>query len=144
MIINKLLPISLIAIVVLLRAVVYDQNYEKLSDHTNMIILKGIFMSPLFAIPMSLIVFLMVSILIKKELTALFKPYFSTVLTWGLSGFGIAVVIIIALTAIYNSPQGPLALIMDGPLAFSAGILVGTGLWTTKIITQQENRGDRE
>lgn len=55
--------------------------------------------------------------------------FLGRVLLWAGIGFAVAFVIVIALTALYNSPQGPLALILYGPLAISCGIIVGTIRW---------------
>jgi hypothetical protein len=50
-----------------------------------------------------------------------------------LAGAGVAlvlaVVLVVALTAFYNSPQGPLALIVLGPVAVFVGGLVGVCRW---------------
>ena len=55
--------------------------------------------------------------------------FLGRVLLWATIGFAIAFVVVIALTALYNSPQGPMALILYGPLAVSCGIVVGTIKW---------------
>ena len=51
-------------------------------------------------------------------------------------GAGVAmalvVVLVFALTAYYNSPQGPLALIVLGPLAAFVGGLAGVCRWLIK------------
>jgi hypothetical protein len=45
----------------------------------------------------------------------------------------LAVVLVFALTAYYNSPQGPLTLIFLGPLTVFVGGLVGVWRWLMKI-----------
>ena len=55
--------------------------------------------------------------------------FLGRLLLWAVIGFAVAFVIMIGLTALYNSPQGPLALILYGPLAISCGMIVGTIRW---------------
>lgn len=123
------LPIAIIAGVILLRAVVFDQNYQRLNRHIVSAVLYGIIFSPLIAITTSLITFFLTAFLLKRKKREIFKEYLSLSFTWAVYGVGIAFVIIFVLTAIYKSPQGPLGFIIDGPLGLSTGILVGTGLW---------------
>jgi hypothetical protein len=55
--------------------------------------------------------------------------FLGRILLWAAIAFAIAFVVVIALTALYNSPQGPFALILYGPLAISCGIVIGTVRW---------------
>lgn len=115
-----------------MRAVVFDQNYHRLNKHIVSAVLYGIIFSPLIAITTSLITFFLVVFLLKRKQRETFKEYISLSFMWAVYGVGIAFLIIVVLTAIYNSPQGPLGFIIDGPLGLSTGILVGTGLWVTQ------------
>jgi len=47
-------------------------------------------------------------------------------------GLALAVAVVFAVTAYYDSPQGPLSLIILGPLAIFAGGLVGAYRWLIK------------
>lgn len=55
--------------------------------------------------------------------------FLGQVALWAAVAFAVAFAIVIGLTAIFNSAQGPLALIVYGPLAISCGIVVGTIRW---------------
>jgi len=112
-----------------MRAVVFDQNYYRLNKHIASAVLYGIIFSPLIAITTSLITFFLVVFLLKRKNRETFKEYLSLSFMWAVYGVGIAFLIIVVLPAIYNSPQGPLGFIIDGPLGLSTGILVGAGLW---------------
>lgn len=47
-------------------------------------------------------------------------------------GVMVSVAAVFGVTAYYNSSQGPLALIVLGPLAFAVGALVGSLRWLTR------------
>jgi len=134
MIKTKAFPISLIVIVILLRAVVLEQYYTYFNEKTVWLIVKGIFFSPLIAFPASLIVFFFVVRTLNGKVKLMIKEYFSIIGYWALIGLGVAFVVIVTLTIISNSSQGPLALIIDGPLGVSSGILIGTGIWVKQNI----------
>jgi energy-coupling factor transporter transmembrane protein EcfT len=55
--------------------------------------------------------------------------FLSRVLLWAAAGFAIAFACVMVVTAIYDSPQGPLTLFWYGPVAISVGIIVGTVMW---------------
>lgn len=130
------LPIAIIAGVLLL-TVVLNQNYQRINTHIVSFLLKVMIFSPLFAIPASLIAFFLAADLLKKKIREVFMDYLSLSLTWAVYGAGIAFVLVFLFTVIENSPQGPLAFILYGPLGLSTGILVGTGLWVNKSTNQQ-------
>jgi len=131
------LPVTIITGVILFRAVVFDQNYQRLNKHVVSVILYGIIFSPLIAITASLVAFFLTAFLLKRKKREILKEYLSLSFEWAVLGIGIAFVIIVVLTAIYNSPQGPLGFIIDGPLGLSTGILVGAGLWVKQEYQQK-------
>ena len=47
--------------------------------------------------------------------------FFGAVIAWALVGVAVAVLIVLTSTFIENSPQGPLALIIDAPLGATIG-----------------------
>ena len=138
--IDKLISTAIIIIVILLRAVVLDQYYMMLPDNIISHISYGIIWSPVVVVPVSMIVFIICGIKRHIKLLFIIKEYVIFVLAWALYGIFLAVVIIITLTIIYNSSQGPLGLFFDGPLSLSTGALVGTGLWIRKIIKHPVNQ----
>ena len=61
------------------------------------------------------------------------ETFLRYLIQWGMIGFGVAFLVVLFLTAIYNSAQGPLALIFYGPLGIAIGELLGVMQWRLKV-----------
>src|SRR5262249_9819106 len=61
------------------------------------------------------------------------EGFLRDVILWGMIGFIVAFLVVIFLTALYNSPQGPLALIFYGPLGIAIGEIVGAMKWRIRL-----------
>src|SRR5581483_4982775 len=63
--------------------------------------------------------------------------FLGRIVTGAIAGLATGFLVVIALTAVYNSPQGPLALIFFGPLATSLGVIFGTVKWRMRERNRQ-------
>jgi len=92
-----------------------------------------LFLAPT-AFLLSLIIFLIIAISTKLNVTDQFFKFLCSVVAWASGGLGIASVIIIAISAYYASPQGPFSIIfLDGPLGAGIGTVVGFVMWLLRI-----------
>jgi len=83
---------------------------------------------------LSVIVFLSLGLLKQIKLAEQTFDFLSSIVGWALSGLVIAAAIIIAISAYYESPQGPFSIIfLDGPLGVGVGTLVGFVMWLLRL-----------
>jgi len=62
------------------------------------------------------------------------KDFIGFLVVGGFLGFGFSVIIIIIQTVVYQSPQGPLALIYYAPAGVAVGEVLGVMLWFYKNV----------
>jgi len=92
-----------------------------------------LFLAPT-AFLLSLIIFLIIAISTKLNVTDQFFKFLCSVVGWVSGGLGIASVIIIAISAYDDSPQGTFSIIfLDGPLGAGIGTVVGFVMWRLRI-----------
>lgn len=68
------------------------------------------------------------------------KDFVGSLLMGGILGFGVSVIIVVAQTIFYQSPQGPLMLIYYAPAGFAVGEVFGVLLWLYKTRLKKEAR----
>ena len=96
---------------------------------------RAMFFSPLFVLPACVAYFLFERFVAKPSRTKGTASIFARALVlWALAGAGMALVAVIALTAIMNSTQGPLAFIFYGPTGLAIGGVAGTIMWRMSIV----------
>ena len=117
---------AIIAAAILWRALILDRSSPTLFGD---IYYRWVLLFPLFSLSLSALVFLALAFTGTIKPAKEWDAFLVSVLRWAIAGIGIAFVVIIAITAYYNSPQGPLALILDGPLGAAVGIIVGLVFW---------------
>ena len=61
------------------------------------------------------------------------EGFLRDMILWGMIGFGVASLVVIFPTVLYDSPQGPLALIFYGPLGIAIGEIVGAMKWRIRL-----------
>jgi hypothetical protein len=61
------------------------------------------------------------------------ETFLRYLILWAMIGFGIAFLVVLFHTAFYNSPQGPLAFILYGPLGIAIGELLGVMKWRLRV-----------
>jgi hypothetical protein len=122
---------AIIAFAVLMRAVVLE-SYVYSSAIINWLWMGILFLAPV-AFLLSVVVFLILGLWKKISLAEQAFDFLCSVVGWTLAGLGIASVIIIAISAYYDSPQGPFSIIfLDGPLGAGVGTVVGFFMWLSK------------
>ena len=55
-------------------------------------------------------------------------------------GFGVSFILVLVLTIVSSSPQGPLALIIYAPIGISLGQIVGTIVWWMIYVRKQREK----
>ncbi len=95
--------------------------------------------SPIIAAVLCLVIYAVVCA--RKSLNVIDYgiSFIAYVVLYGLLGFLASIVIVFALTAIYNSPQGPLILIVYGPIGTAVGQIIGISIW---VLKKSENKVD--
>jgi hypothetical protein len=98
---------------------------------------KLLFMVAWFLAPISFFVsigiFLILALMQKISLSEQLSDFLCSIIGWSLAGLGIASVIVIAVSAYYNSSQGPFSIVfLDGPLGVGVGTVVGFFMWLSK------------
>lgn len=88
--------------------------------------------SPIIAAVLCLVIYLVVCV--RKSLNVIDYgiSFIAYVVLYGLLGLLSSIVIVFALTAFYNSPQGPLILIVYGPIGTAVGQIIGVLIWVLK------------
>jgi hypothetical protein len=122
MISKILMGLVCIAAAILLRIALFQSD-----SHLGIqrVYLDIVFWLPSAALLVSLLVFLILVPLKRLKLMQQAIMSLGTIIAWALVGVAIAVLIVMTFTFIENSPQGPLAIIIDAPLGATVGILVG-------------------
>lgn len=123
---SKVIGGAIIAAAILWRALILDRFRRTLFVD---IYYRWLLLLPLFSLLLSALVFLALAVTGNIKPAKEWDPFLVSVLRWVTAGIGIVVVIIIAITTYHNSPQGPLALILDGPLGAASGNIVGLVFW---------------
>ncbi len=67
--------------------------------------------------------------------------YLSYLVVGGLFGLLAAFAIVVLLTVIHSSPQGPLLLVFYGPSGLAVGMVLGTIRWMVKLRSATYNQG---
>lgn len=83
------------------------------------------------------LIFYLVNSLIRPSLKA--KDFIGFLLIGGTLGFGISIIIVIAQTYYYQSPQGPLALIYYAPAGIAAGEVFGVLIWLYYTLVKNQH-----
>ena len=123
---KKLIGCTVITAAILWRLFALDNYSPKLIGD---IYYEWMLALPFLSFSLSVLVFLVLGVSGNIKLGKEWVPFLGSVLLWSFAGVGIALVIIILLTAYFKSPEGPFALISDGPLGAAVGIIVGLLLW---------------
>jgi hypothetical protein len=125
---RRVIASAVIVSVVLVRAVVLEGHPPPPNIEGHLIV--GAWLLTPVAFLVSMIIFLGLGLLKKTTLSTQIFDFLWSVIGWTVAGFGIASVIIIGISAYYNSPQGPFSIIfLDGPLGAGVGTVVGFIMW---------------
>lgn len=128
---KRIVGCVVIASAVLMRAVVLEAHPPP-PNVEDYLVMGMWFLAPV-AFLFSVIVFLILGLSKKINLAEQSFDFLCSVVGWTLGGVGIASVIIIAISAYYDSPQGPFSIIfLDGPLGAGVGTVVGFFMWLSK------------
>ena len=131
MIARRIIGCTVIFSTVLIRALVLE-FYIYSPDIINYLWMGILSLAPV-AFLLSVIVFLSLGLLKQIKLAEQTFDFLSSIVGWALSGLVIAAAIIIAISAYYESPQGPFSIIfLDGPLGVGVGTLVGFVMWLSR------------
>jgi ABC-type Fe3+ transport system permease subunit len=132
MIARRIIGCTVIFSTVLIRALVLE-FYIYSPDIINYLWMGILSLAPV-AFLLSVIVFLSLGLLKQIKLAEQTFDFLSSIVGWALSGLVIAAAIIIAISAYYESPQGPFSIIfLDGPLGVGVGTLVGFVMWLLRL-----------
>ena len=123
---EKLVGCSIIAAAIFWRILLLDNYLPKVIGD---IYYEWALSLPFFSFGLSALIFIGLAISGKIRLVKEWEPFLGSILLWSFAGVGIAFIIIVSGTIYYDSPQGPLALILDGPLGVAVGIIVGLIFW---------------
>ena len=123
---KKLVGCSIIAAAIFWRILLLDNYLPKVIGD---IYYEWALSLPFFSFGLSALIFIGLAISGKIRLVKEWEPFLGSILLWSFAGVGIAFIIIVSGTIYYDSPQGPLALILDGPLGVAVGIIVGLIFW---------------
>ena len=123
---EKLVGCSIIAAAIFWRILLLDNYLPKVIGD---IYYEWALSLPFFSFGLSALIFIGLAISGKIRLVKEWEPFLGSTLLWSFAGVGIAFIIIVSGTIYYDSPQGPLALILDGPLGVAVGIIVGLIFW---------------
>ena len=122
----------LIGSVVIIRAFVLEAHPPPVNVEFYLII--GMWLLTPIVFVSSIIIFLVLAFSKKIDLASQSFEFMCSLFWWTLGGLGIASIIIIAGSAYYASPQGPLSIIfLDGPLGAGVGMIVGFIMWLLRI-----------
>jgi hypothetical protein len=123
---KKLVGCSIIAAAIFWRILLLDNYLPKVIGD---IYYEWALSLPFFSFGLSALIFIGLAISGKIRLVKEWEPFLGSILLWSFAGVGIAFIIIVSGTIYYDGPQGPLALILDGPLGVAVGIIVGLIFW---------------
>jgi hypothetical protein len=129
---RRIIGFTVIASVVLIRALVLEV-YIHSSDIVNYLWMGILFLAPV-AFLVSVILFLIFGLTKRINLADQTFDFLCSVVGWTFGGFGIASIIVMAISLYYDSPQGPFSIIfLDGPLGLGVGTVVGFVMWLLKV-----------
>ena len=130
--VRRVIGISVIALIVLIRTVVLESHPLPPALEVYLFPLAW-FLAPVTFL-VSFVVFLMLVLTKKLQLSEQVLPYVIAIVGWAFAGLGIAAVIVVAGSAYYRSPQGPFSIVfLDGPLGAGVGTIVGFLVWLATI-----------
>ena len=90
-------------------------------------------LSPLTVTPLCIGVYVFEVLRTRWGLKYTSEGFLRDMILWGMIGFGVAFLVVIFPTVLYDSPQGPLALIFYGPLGIAIGEIVGAMKWRVRL-----------
>jgi len=85
--------------------------------------------SPIIAAVIFLVLYFIGSLFFSSLET---KHFIGFLVLGGILGFGVSVIIVVTQTVLYESPQGPLALIYYAPVGVTVGEVFGVIFWIYK------------
>ena len=90
-------------------------------------------LSPLIATPLCAGFYVLEALRTSWGFKYTLEAFLRDVILWAMIGFVVAFLVVILHTALYNNPQGPLALILYGPLGIAIGEIVGAMKWRIRL-----------
>jgi hypothetical protein len=134
---RRIIGCTLISALILLRACVLEAHPPPVAIESYLI-MGAWFLTPI-AFLLSVLTFLFLGLFRKINLGEQTFAFLCSTIGWALGGIGIASLIVIAISAYYQSPQGPFSIIfLDGPLGAGVGTIVGFVIWLSKVIRGEE------
>lgn len=129
---RRIIGCTLIFLAILIRVVVLESHPPPPNIEDSLVI--GIWLLTPVAFVLSIVAFLTLGLLKAINLREESLGYLRSLVGWTLGGFGIASIIIVAISLYYDSPQAPFSIIfLDGPLGAGLGTIVGFIMWLLRI-----------
>jgi len=95
--------------------------------------------SPLIALVLCAAFFVVEALRCNLEIADTILRFFGYLVSGAVVGLLVAVLVVMGLTAYYNSAQGPLALFDFGPLGVAAGEILGAIAWRLRVLKSNQS-----